>query len=192
VNARNQVRGVLMADGPLLGCPHCGKPIAFAQELAGRTAACPHCRGPFTMPAAPPQPAAHPPQLPAPTQQPAPPQRKPTPSLGFNPDEAPSTYRPGERHGQEKFCYPNAETTSLIVCISGIVFTLMLAGFLTLAFIVPTFQIPGTRAFFEAFIASIGVLAILVGGIAGSLLFRHLVLVVVDSARHARNRRVDG
>lgn len=172
-----------MADGSLLGCPHCGKPIAFAQELAGRLAACPHCRGPFTMPNAPPGSAA--PPVSAQVQQP-PPQRKPTPSLGFNPDEAPPTYQPGERQGKEKYCYPNAEFASLIVCISGIVFTLMFSGFLLLTFIVPTFQLPGSRAFSVAFVASIGVLAILIGGIAGSLLLRHLVLVIVDAARKLR------
>lgn len=173
-----------MADGPLLGCPHCGKPIAFAQELAGRLAACPHCRGPFTMPASPPAPSPAPP-VSAPVQQP-PPQRKPAPSLGFNPDDAPSTYKPGERQGKEKYCYPNAEIASLIVCISGIVFTLMFAGFLVLTFIVPTFQLPGLRAFFIAFVAAVAVFAMVVGGIAGSLLLRHLVLVIVDAARKQR------
>jgi hypothetical protein len=172
-----------MADGSLLGCPHCGKPIAFAQELAGRLAACPHCRGPFTMPTSPPvstpQPAL---QVSAPMQQTLP-RRKPVPNLGFNPDDAPAGYKPGERQGKEKFCYPNAEATSLIACISGIVFTLMFCGFLVIAFIVPTFQLPGMRAFFEAFIASIALLAMLIGGIAGSLLLRNVVLVMVDAAR---------
>jgi hypothetical protein len=115
-----------------------------------------------------------------------PPQRKPAPILDFNPDEAPARYKPGERVGKEKFCYPNAEAASLIACIGGIVFTLMFCAFLAIAFIVPTFQLPGTRAFIEAFVASIAVLAMLIGGIAGSLLLRHLVLVIVDGARKLR------
>ena len=171
-----------MANGTLLGCPHCGKPIAFAAELAGKLAACPHCRGPFQMPAAPPvapQPAA-PPQP-----QPQPPVRKAAPNLGFDPNE-PAEPKPGERRGKEPLCYPRAESVSLLVCISGIVFTLMVVGILIIDVIVPQFRLPGTREFFSAFMGSVGVLTMLIGGCGVSLLTRHLVLVVVDAARNVR------
>lgn len=176
-----------MADAALLGCPHCGKPIAFAQELAGRLAACPHCRGPFQMPDAPPQPVPKP--APKFTSETQPPPRKPPANLGFDPDDAPTRYQPGDRRGKEPLCYPHAESISLIVCICGIIGTLMLVGMMILDVVVPMFQMPGTRTFFTAFMGAIGVLAFLVGGIAGSLLLRHLVLVVVDAARGVRGKK---
>ncbi len=179
-----------MADGALLGCPHCGKPIAFAQELAGRLAACPHCRGPFQMPTSPPA-SVQPPVQQVPVQTAAP-TRKPPPNLDFDLDRMPPEPKPGERRGKEPLFYPNAEKASLLVCVCGIVVTLMLSGILILDFIVPLFQLPGMRTFFTGFLGSIGVLALLVGGIAGSLLLRHLVLVFVDSARNVRNRTTDG
>lgn len=166
-----------MADGALLGCPHCGKPIAFAQELAGKLAACPHCRGPFQMPAS--SPASAPP-TPAHTSGSMQSQRRVASNLGFDPDEPPAL---PIRQGKEPPSYASAESVSLLVCICGIVFSLMVGVILVLNFIVPTFQLPGTRTFFTAFLGSIAVLAMLVGGITVSLLLRHLVQVLVDAAR---------
>ena len=166
-----------MADGALLGCPHCGKPISFAQELAGKLAACPHCRGPFQMPASS---LASTPHLSPPGPASMQSQRKVASNLGFDPDEPPA---PPIRQGKELPSYASAESVSVLVCICGIVFSLMVGVILVLNFIVPTFQLPGTRTFFTAFLGSIAVLAMLVGGITGSLLLRHLVLVFVDAAR---------
>src|SRR5580658_3819973 len=99
-----------MADAPLLGCPHCGKPIAFAAELAGKLASCPHCRGPFQMPATPPGPPRPPAAPPTPASS-----KRAAPDLAFDQD-APLTHATGPRHDRkEPFYLAAAEQGSLIV-----------------------------------------------------------------------------
>src|SRR5262249_21690231 len=79
--------------GPMisLACPACGRPLEFADDLAGSETACYACRNPLTVPAAP-----KPPPLPAinPDHPPAPP---PFPTYGSWRYERPCDYSPPRR-----------------------------------------------------------------------------------------------
>src|SRR6476619_5698027 len=105
---------------PLLGCPHCGKPVGFAPNMAGQVVACPHCRGQFQMPDRPPanQPPLSPPRGPRPT-------RADEGSLAFG-DEDIGADGSGPRVKAELDSYRAASFLSTILAIGGSF--VMLAG----------------------------------------------------------------
>ena len=167
-----------MNEAPLLGCPHCAKPLSFAAELAGRTVACPHCRGPFQMPAA----------LPNPRSAPSTPSRRvQTQDFGFVEERVQTnagSSRPPEFHSDREPPYyqflEQLTVAFVYVSIVGVIFGI--ASFMIV--IVPDFfrtdQVRG------------GVIAIVLGiflaalGILLPLILRAALLTLLDSARHLR------
>jgi hypothetical protein len=165
-----------MPDLPLLGCPHCGKPVAFAAELAGKLASCPHCRGAFQMPPTPP----------APPKPPAPPSAAPkrgSAELAFDSD-LPLTHSPGARRdGKEPSYLGSAEHGSLVIAVCGTILAIVLAAIIFVDFALARFQMPGVQPFVLAILGSLGAFMVAVVGIAGSWLIRHVVLMLVENAR---------
>ncbi len=170
-----------MNDAPLLGCPHCGKPLSFAAELAGRTVACPHCRGPFQMPPAPPAPRSAPP---------APGKRVPSQDFGFVDDgvqTSAGSAKPPEFHPDREPPYyqflEHLTIAFVYVSIVGVIFGTL--SFMIL--VVPDlFRTDQTRG---------GVIAIVLGiflaalGVLIPLMLRGAILTLVDGARNLRALR---
>src|SRR4051812_39249412 len=92
---------------PLLGCPHCGKPVGFTAAMAGQVVACPHCRGPFQMPDRPP---AAPPERPA---------RLPHPNDGLDFDDGRSAAPGGAGARAELDSYRSAATLATVFAVIG-------------------------------------------------------------------------
>ena len=172
-----------MSEQLLLGCPHCGKPIAYAAQLAGKQAACPHCRGPFTMPPTPPLPAA-----PAVAHPPPPASKKRTTAeLTFEPDAPLNLVSPRpDRH--EPNCYKNAEKWSAVAAICGCLLAVILGATIVIEVVLTLFQQPGVKSFVLAMVWILGALTTAVGGCAGSLMVRSAVLVMVDAARRGHSK----
>jgi hypothetical protein len=165
-----------MSESPLLGCPHCAKPLSFAAELAGRTVACPHCRGPFQMP------------LSVPAQRAASTSRKaPAREFGFE-DEGVQTSagspRPPEFHADREPAYFQALEQFTIAFVYVVIVGVSFAALSFLILVVPDY-------FREAMFRT-GVIAIVLScfvtamGILVPLLLRAWLLTVVDSARNLR------
>lgn len=163
-----------MADASLLACPHCGKPIAFAAELAGKLAACPHCQGPFTMPATPP-----PPPKPA-----TPPAKRPNATLRFDTD-VPLTHTTGPRYEREPDCFGSAEKGSLVFAVCGTIFAVVSGTSLFWLHAMELFPQPGVRAFVLAMLWTLAAIAVFIGGIAASWTVRHLVSTIVLHVRQS-------
>lgn len=169
---------------PLLGCPHCGKPVGFAPNMAGQVVACPHCRGPFQMPDRPPAPAsAAPPPGPAP--------RKPGPaapddvSLSFDGGGGPAGGPPVKA---ELDSYRAAVTLANVFALFGTGAVLILLGLVIYAFVLPVFRggddHPGRTGLGLLWLVSALVFAGL--GVVGLFLVRACVLVGVDAGRAMR------
>src|SRR5262245_12503467 len=114
---------------PLLGCPHCGKPVGYAPGMAGQVVACPHCRGQFQMPDRAPAGSAA-----------APVQSRATGSadvgLSFESDEP--ARGPGAK--AELDSYRAASTLATIFALAGAVGTVMLLGLVIYSFVLPIFR----------------------------------------------------
>lgn len=166
-----------MPDLPLLGCPHCGKPVAFAPDLAGKLASCPHCRGAFQMPSTPPTPSKPlaSPATPAPKRSGA--------ELAFDPDAPLSPSASGQRHRNEPTYYGNAVQMSLVAAVTGTILALALGAIIFMEFALTRFPQPGVQTFILAILWSLAAVMVAVGGIAAAWLVRHLVLVFVEYAR---------
>ena len=170
-----------MNDAPLLGCPHCGKPLAFATELAGKTVACPHCRKPFQMPAAPPAPRSTPP---------APARRSPPQDFGFVEEGVHSdagSAKPPEFHPDREPPYyqflEQLTVAFVYVMIVGVIFGLA------------TFMVLVVPDYFRTDMVRGGVIAIVLGlflgalGVLTPLMLRAAILTMIDAARHLRALR---
>jgi hypothetical protein len=160
----------------LLGCPHCSKPVGFAQSMAGQVVACPHCQGPFQMPDRPPSVPEKPRAAP----------RSPEPELQFEEERDPSA--PTTTARAELDSYRAAATLATVFALLGSVG--VLAG---LAVVIVTIIVPHWRGEVGGFLSSVQgllwlVVAFLFAAIAFVALFmiRAAVLVGVDAARILR------
>lgn len=161
---------------PLLGCPHCGKPVGYAPGMAGQVVACPHCRGQFQMPDRAPTSSA----LPAQSR----PMLPPDVGLSFDNDERES----GPAAKAELDSYRAASTLATIFALAGAVGTVLLLGLVIYSFVLPIFrgtdERPGRAGagliWLLASFLSAGIV------IVGLFLARAFVLVVVDAARRLR------
>jgi hypothetical protein len=162
---------------PLLGCPHCNKPVGFAPAMAGQVVSCPHCRGPFQMPDRPP---AGPP-LPPPVRG-----RPAGDELAFESG--------GSNIKAELDSYRAATTLATAFALAGSFGVLLLLGLTVYAYVLPVFrggdERPGQTG--QGILWLIA--AFLFAGLAivGMFLVRSCVLVGVDAARTLRAIGRDG
>ena len=161
---------------PLLGCPHCGKPVGYTTAMAGQVVACPHCRGQFQMPDRAPSASAAPPV-----------QHRPSApaDVGLSFESEQSTRGPVKA---ELDSYRAASALATIFALAGAVGTLLLMGLAIYSFVLPIFRggddRPGRAgAGLIWLLASVLSAAIV---IVGLFLARAFVLVVVDAARRLR------
>jgi hypothetical protein len=160
----------------LLGCPHCNKPVGFAQSMAGQVVACPHCQGPFQMPDRPPSVPEKPRAAP----------RSAEPELQFEEDRKPGA--PATTVRAELDSYRAAATLATVFALLGS------AGVLVgLVVAIVTIIVPHWRGESGAFLASAqGFLWLLVAflfaalGFVALFMIRAAVLVGVDAARTLR------
>src|SRR5262245_5553800 len=115
-----------MAD-PLLGCPHCNKPVGFAPAMAGQVVACPHCRGQFQMPERSPASAGPPPS----TRKPA----APAPDVGLTFDN--DAYPAGPSTKAELDSYRAAATLANVFALAGSGVVLIVLVLTIYSFVVP-------------------------------------------------------
>src|SRR5258708_1650803 len=116
---------------PLLGCPHCGKPVGFSAAMAGQVVSCPHCRGPFQMPDRPPV------SQPSPLARPPRPTRPDDGSLAFDPGP---TGPNGMEMRAELDSYRSAATLATIFALVGSAGVLIGLGLVIQAFVLPVFR----------------------------------------------------
>jgi hypothetical protein len=162
---------------PLLGCPHCGKPVGFAAAMAGKVVACPHCRGPFQMPEGPP--AAAP-------DRPGRPSRPDDRGLDFGDERAADPG--GGRVRAELDSYRSVATLATVFALVGAAGVLIGLGLVIQALVLPVFRGTDDRAG-AAGVAVLWLVSSLVfaaATILGLFLVRSCVLVGVDAARTLR------
>src|SRR3954468_19358278 len=114
---------------PLLGCPHCGKPVGFAPAMARQVVACPHCRGQFQMPDRPPSMPAGPPVRAA---------RPDDPALLF--DEATGAEFNGAGMRAELDSYRSAATLASVFALVGSAGVLIALGLVVQSIVLPAFH----------------------------------------------------
>lgn len=187
---------------PLLGCPHCGRPIRYNPALAGQVTACPYCGGPFQMPSTPPAlPAAtgtgmsYSPPMPPSTATPPLPPPMTVPSYGQSNSEAatfdpsPSTDMPVRRSGRpprEPWYYTFiAGYTSMMMWL-GILLILLGTAF---AFVLQIIPLMKSNLFFGIIAATFSVFVAILG-LLGTLLVCGLMLLAVDTARNIRSLKL--
>jgi hypothetical protein len=103
--------------------------------------------------------------------------------LAFDPDQ-PLTHATGQRRDRyEPTFFSSAEQGSLIVAVCGTVLAVAI-GVTVLILAIEIFQLPGGRSFVLGMLMSLGAVAVLVGGIAGSWMLRHVVLAIMDYLRN--------
>lgn len=164
---------------PLLGCPHCAKPVGFAVAMAGQVVACPHCRGQFQMPDRVP---VGPPSLPHVARSARPPADDE--ALSFDGRDN-ST---GKSAKAELDSYRAAATLANIFALAGAGTLLIVLGLAIHSFVVPYFRGSDERTAQSA----TGLLwlfaSILIAGVAivGLFLVRACVLMGIDAARTLR------
>jgi DNA-directed RNA polymerase subunit RPC12/RpoP len=157
-----------MAD-PLLGCPHCGKPVGFTTAMAGQVVACPHCRGPFQMPDRPP---AAPPRA----------SRPDNGNLDFDGGSE------GAHSRAELGSYRSAATLATAFAVVGSVCVLVGFGLVVQSVVVPVLRGTDDRpaAVAAGILWLLSSLVLAAATIVGLFLVRSCVLVGVDAARTLR------
>jgi DNA-directed RNA polymerase subunit RPC12/RpoP len=167
---------------PVLGCPHCGKPVGFAPSMASQVVACPHCRGQFQMPDRPPSVSAGPPVR-------AP--RPDDPALSF--DEGGRADRGGAGIRAELDSYRSAATLATVFALVGSAGVLIALGLIIQAVVLPAFHgaedRPGVGG--AGLLWLISSLVFAGSAIVGLFLVRSCVLVGVDAARTLRTLERD-
>jgi hypothetical protein len=158
---------------PLLGCPHCSKPVGFAAAMAGQVVSCPHCRGPFQMPERPP---ATPPSLPSSRG------RAVGDDVGFAFESGGATVK------AELESYRAATTLATTFAIAGSFCVLLLLGLTIYTFVLPVFRGGDDRPGHTGQGIMWLIASFLFAGlsIVGLFLIRSCVLVGVDAARTLR------
>jgi DNA-directed RNA polymerase subunit RPC12/RpoP len=160
---------------PLLGCPHCNKPVGFAAAMAGQVVACPHCRGQFQMPERTPAAAA--------SKQTT---RTPAGDVGltFDNDAVPA----GPAMRAELDSYRAATTLANVFALAGSGVVLMVVVLTIYSFVLPLIR--GTDDRPSQSVAGLIWLfaSLLCAGLAivGLFLVRACILVLVDAARTLR------
>jgi hypothetical protein len=163
---------------PLLGCPHCNKPIGFAPAMAGQIVACPHCRGQFQMPERAPASAIVPQQS----------KRTPPPAgdvgLSFDSNSTPA----GPSTRAELDSYRAAATLANVFALAGSGVVLIVLALTIYLFVLP--MIRGTDDRPGQSVAGLIWLfaSLLCAALAIVFLFlvRAVVQVIVDAARTLR------
>ena len=169
---------------PLVGCPHCNRPITHSAKLAGKVIGCPHCNGRLTMPKE--APPAPPPPKPA-TQGPAPAAVRQD-DLRFEP--SPELAPGGTLPPREPWYY------SFLMNYSAAIMWIAIAGEIIglLALIIEVFvPLIGRAMESESTAEAVWICVGLIGLLIASLLVlvvlvvsSALIRLAVDSARHLR------
>lgn len=178
---------------PLVGCPHCRKPITFEARLAGKVIGCPHCGGKLTMPAEPP-PMTPPPPSAAPTPQGGAPAQAALVNQGSLRFEAPPPpITLDQRREREPWHYSFlANYTSALLWLS-IAAQAVVAIVVLVMVIVPAFRLSiadqNTARTLTLIVASLGLLLALVSTLLATLMVVSLLRLAIDTARHIRAMR---